>query len=99
MEGLTKNAARELGPYNVRCNAILPGGINNDRLNRILERNAKEADVTQQEYEKEALRYVSMRCKIEPEELADTVYFLGTDTAPHITGLSMEVSGGSEWEE
>jgi len=65
----------------------------------IFERCAKEAGVTQEEYEKEALRYVSMRTKIEPEELADTVYFLGTDTAPHITGVLLEVSGGSEWEE
>jgi hypothetical protein len=45
------------------------------------------------------VRYVSMRTKIEPVELADAVYFLATDSAPHITGLMMEVSGGSEWEE
>jgi len=99
VEGLTKNAARELGPYNVRCNAILPGGINNDRLNMIFERCAKDQGITVEEFEKEALRYVSMRTKIEPAELADTVYFLATDTAPHITGLMMEVSGGAEWEE
>jgi len=99
VEGLTKNAARELGPYNVRCNAILPGGINNDRLNLVFERIAKEQGITVEEFEKEALRYVSMRTKIEPAELADAVYFLATDTAPHITGLMMEVSGGSEWEE
>jgi NAD(P)-dependent dehydrogenase (short-subunit alcohol dehydrogenase family) len=99
VEGLTKNGARELGPYNVRCNAILPGGINNDRLNIIFERCAKEQGVTVEEFEKEALRYVSMRTKIEPNELADAVYFLATDTAPHITGLLMEVSGGFEWEE
>lgn len=29
----------------------------------------------------------------------DAVYFLATDTAPHVTGLLMEVSGGVEWEE
>ncbi len=99
VEGLTKNAARELGPYNVRCNAILPGAINNDRMNMILERCAKERGITVDEFEEEALRYISMRTKIEPVELADAVYFLATDTAPHITGLLMEVSGGAEWEE
>jgi NAD(P)-dependent dehydrogenase (short-subunit alcohol dehydrogenase family) len=99
VEGLTKNAARELGPYNVRCNAILPGGINNERLNTIFERCAKERGVTVEEFETEALRYISMRTKIEPKELADAVYFLATDTSAHITGLLMEVSGGFEWEE
>ncbi len=99
VEGLTKNAARELGPYNVRCNAILPGAINNDRMNIVMERGAKEQGVTLEEYEKEALRYVSMHTKIEPEELADAVYFLCTDTGPHITGVLLDVAGGHEWEQ
>jgi len=98
VEGLTMNAARELGPYNVRCNAILPGAINNDRLNMVFERCAKEAGMSLIEYEQEALRYVSMRSKIEPAELADAVYYLATDTAPHVTGVLLQVAGGLEWE-
>jgi NAD(P)-dependent dehydrogenase (short-subunit alcohol dehydrogenase family) len=99
VEGLTKNAARELGPYNVRCNAILPGAINNDRLNMVFERVAADKGIPIEEFEKDALKYISMRTKIEPEELADTVLFLASDKAPHITGTLIEVSGGSEWEE
>jgi NAD(P)-dependent dehydrogenase (short-subunit alcohol dehydrogenase family) len=98
VEGLTMNAARELGPFNVRCNAILPGAINNDRMNMVMERGAKEAGVTLEEYEKESLRYISMRTKIEPSELADAVYYLATDTAPHVTGVLLQVAGGVEWE-
>ena len=98
VEGLTKNAARELGPYNVRCNAILPGAINNDRLNTVLRRVAKQKGMSLEEFEKEALQYISMRSKIEPSELADTILFLASDEAPHITGVLMEVSGGQEWE-
>ena len=99
VEGLTKNAARELGPYNVRCNAILPGAINNDRLNMVFQRVAADKGIPIEEFEKEALKYISMRTKIEPEELADTVLFLASDKAPHITGTLFEVTGGSEWEE
>ena len=98
VEGLTKNAARELGPYNVRCNAILPGAINNERLNTVLRRVAAQKGMPVEEFEKEALQYISMRSKIEPSELADTVLFLASDEAPHITGVLMEVSGGQEWE-
>jgi hypothetical protein len=29
---------------------------------------------------------------------ADAVYFLCTDTGPHITGTLLEVTGGHEWE-
>ena len=99
VEGLTKNAARELGPYNVRCNAILPGAINNVRMNTIIAAGASVNGVAPEEYEEEMLRYISMRTKIEPQELADAVYFLATGAAAHITGLLMEVSGGHEWEQ
>lgn len=98
VEGLTKNAARELGPYNVRCNAILPGVINNERWNTVLRRVAAEQGMATHEFEEKALQYISMRVKIEPSELADTVLFLASDEAPHITGVLMEVSGGQEWE-
>ncbi len=98
VEGLTRNAARELGPYNIRCNAVLPGAINNARLQEIFGRCANEAGVSIEEYEAEALRYISMRTKIELDELANAVWFLASDMAPHITGVLLEVSGGHEWE-
>lgn len=99
VEGLTHTLAREVGPFNIRCNAILPGAINNARLKFILERTAKAQGVSVEEAEAGLLRYISMRTKIEPEELADTVLFLASDKARHITGQMIEVSGLAEWEE
>ena len=98
VEGLTRNTARELGPFNVRCNAILPGIIDNERMDRVLESGARAAGVPVEDYERKLLRYVSMRTRIDPDELADAVYFLATDSARHITGTLFEVSGGLEWE-
>ena len=99
VEALTFNTAREVGSFNIRCNVISPGAINNDRYNFIISRVAAEKGISIEEMEKEALKYIAMRCKIEPEELADTVLFLASDKAPHITGQNIEVSGLSEWEE
>ena len=39
--GLTKSLAIELGPYNVRCNAICPGSVRGDRINRVIQGEAK----------------------------------------------------------
>ena len=39
--GLTKSLAIELGPYNVRCNAICPGSVRGDRINRVIEGEAE----------------------------------------------------------
>ena len=99
VEALTYTAARELGPHNVRCNAILPGPINNERMDRVIARSAEQRGLSFADTEKELLRYVSMHARVEPSELADTVLFLCSDSARHITGQMIEVSGNLEWEE
>lgn len=99
LEALTYTAARELGPHQVRCNAILPGPINNERMNRVIARNAQQRGFSFETMEGELLRYVSMHSRIEPAELADAVLYLCSDSGRHITGQMLEVSGNLEWEE
>lgn len=96
--GLTHNAARELGPFNVRCNAILPGLIKGPRAIRIVEGKAKDWNVSYEEAEERYLRYVSMRCWIEAAEVGDLAVFLASDKARHITGQFIAVDGNMEWE-
>jgi NAD(P)-dependent dehydrogenase (short-subunit alcohol dehydrogenase family) len=98
VEGLTLNAARELGPHNVRCNAILPGMINNERMRGIIKRNADAAGKTEKAIEDEYLQFISMRTKIEPSEIADMVLFLASPGARKVTGELISVSGNVEWE-
>ncbi|MGE3595811.1 MAG: SDR family oxidoreductase [Dehalococcoidia bacterium] len=99
VEGLTRNVAREVGPFNIRCNAVLPGALKNARMDFVIERIAVARSVSPAEIESELLRYSSMRTRIELQEIADMVVFLCSDRAPHITGQLIEVSGGHEWEE
>lgn len=99
LEALTYTAARELGSFGVRCNAIRPGAINNGRLEMIVNRNAKQRGIGASEAEASLLRYVTLRAKIEPSELAAMVLFLCSDDGIHITGQFIEVSGNLEWEE
>lgn len=98
VEGLTLNAARELGPHGVRCNAILPGMINNERMRGIIRRNAEAVGRTEREVEDEYLQFISMRTKIEPSEIADMVLFLASPAARKVTGELISVSGNVEWE-
>ncbi|WP_051108609.1 SDR family oxidoreductase [Cupriavidus sp. UYPR2.512] len=98
VESLTLNAARELGPFNVRCNAILPGMIDNERMRRIVENAARERQSSVDEVEAEYLKYISMRAKVTPAELAETVCFLASASASKITGELIAVSGNVEWE-
>ncbi len=99
LEGLTLNAARELGPWNIRCNAILPGIMNNARMDAIIAQRAEESGRSARDIEEDFLRCVSLRCRTEPEDVAETAWFLATDAAARVTGERISVSGNLEWEE
>ena len=97
--GMTKNLARELGPWGIRCNAVLPGFMDNARGRGVLAKVAKDKGISLEEMEQEALRYVSMRTWIEMKEIASACAFLASDEARHISGQELAVCGNAEWEE
>lgn len=98
VEGLTRTLARELGPHGISVNAVLPGMIDNQRMAMVLGRIAEQSGRSVAEVEAEALQFVSMRTKIQPAEIADTVVFLCSDAARHISGQLIGIDGNIEWE-
>lgn len=98
VEGLTLNLARELGPFGIRCNAVVPGLIDNERANKVLSGVAESSGKTLEQVREEAVQFVSMRSVIAPQELVETVLFLTSEHARHITGQLLCVDGNTEWE-
>lgn len=98
LEGLTRAAARELGPHSIRVNAIRPGFVNSARMRGILTAKAKADGRSLEEVERVFLDFISMRTKVEPEEIGDTAVFLASDAARHVTGQLFSVDGNIEWE-
>ena len=94
--GFTKSIAMELGPLGIRANAICPGSVTGDRMDRVIADEAMEKGLTEDQVRKQYTEGVSMRTFIEPDDIAQTALFLGSAAAGKITGQAMSVDGHLE---
>ncbi len=83
--GLTRTLAHELGPENIRVNAVLPGGIVTERQKRLW---------YTPEYKAKILSRQALKRDITPEDVARLVLFLAADDSSAITNQSYVVDGG-----
>ena len=86
----------ELGPEKIRVNAVCPGCVSGPRIEGVIEKDAKKRGVTPDEIRDVYLRQSSMRSFVSPEEIADTVLFLASSKASHISGQALAIDGHTE---
>jgi NAD(P)-dependent dehydrogenase (short-subunit alcohol dehydrogenase family) len=94
--GLTQSLAKELGPQNIRVNAILPGIVQGPRIDRVIEARAKQLGISHEEMETRYLERVSLRRMVTPHDVAETVMFLLSRAGANISGQSIGVCGNVE---
>jgi acetoacetyl-CoA reductase/3-oxoacyl-[acyl-carrier protein] reductase len=83
MNSLARTAARELGGFGIRVNAVAPGWIDSP-----MTRNLPE-ELTTRARDESALGRLG-----EPDDVARAVVFLVSDMGRHITGQVLRVDGG-----
>ena len=94
--GLTQSLAKELGPANIRVNAILPGIIEGPRMEGVIRDRAAQLDVGYDAMEKTYLERVSLRRMTSPHDVAAMIAFLISDAGANISGQSIGVDGNVE---
>ena len=94
--GFTKSLAIELGPFNCTSNAISPGTVRGDRINRVIESEAKLRNVPFDEVAKQLVGSQSIERFVEPEEIANLALFLASPAAKMINGQVIAVDGHTE---
>jgi NAD(P)-dependent dehydrogenase (short-subunit alcohol dehydrogenase family) len=94
--GFTQSLAKELGPANIRVNAILPGIIEGPRMERVIRDRAAQLDVPYDVMEKAYLERVSLRRMTSPHDIAAMIAFLVSDAGINISGQSIGVDGNVE---
>jgi NAD(P)-dependent dehydrogenase (short-subunit alcohol dehydrogenase family) len=94
--GMTKTLAMELGPHAIRVNAICPGSVEGERIDRVIRRDAERQNVSEAEIRRQYERQTSMRCFIEPRDIAAMAVFLASEAGRRISGQAIAVDGNTE---
>jgi NAD(P)-dependent dehydrogenase (short-subunit alcohol dehydrogenase family) len=85
VEGLTKSAALEGAANGIRVNAVAPGPVDTELLNRFSGSAEKKAALA---------AGVPMKRLGTPDDIASTIVFLASDKAEFLTGQIIGVNGG-----
>lgn len=103
VEGLTLGMARELGPKNIRVNAVAPAGIktvdfDGNEVQTQMPNMTAEMIEKMTQAAKLAANFAPMgRFMVHPDELINTFIFLASDAASFISGQTIAVSGACIW--
>lgn len=84
LHGITNTLALELAPYNILVNTVCPGFVATELTNK---------NNTPKQIE-ELAQNIPVGRLAKPEEIADIVFFLGSDQNTYLTGQKIIVDGG-----
>lgn len=83
--GMTKSLAKELGEFNIRVNAILPGWVATER---------QLANWLTEQEEQKWMESMALKKRIMPDDVANLALFLASDDSELITGQGINIDGG-----
>lgn len=82
---ITKSAAKELAPINIRVNAVAPGIVKTERFEELYEATGNKID--------ERIGRIALGRLGTPQDIANAVSFLASDRASYISGQVLGVDG------
>ncbi len=94
--GFTKSLAIELGPAGIRVNAILPGAVAGERIDRVIDAKAKQAGITFDAMRDQFLEKTSLKRFVTAEDVANAIVFLASPLGANISGHALPIDGDAQ---
>lgn len=92
--GWSKTLARELAPFGITVNNVLPGSTKTPRIEQIVRTRAEKSDTSIEDTQRAMEAEIPMQRFADPSEIAAAVAFLCSPAAAYITGINVPVDGG-----
>lgn len=90
----SKTLANELGQFNITVNNVLPGATGTERLSEIINNKSNKTGKSVDEIAAMMQSSVPMKRFAKPEEIANAIVFLSSESASYINGINLPVDGG-----
>jgi NAD(P)-dependent dehydrogenase (short-subunit alcohol dehydrogenase family) len=90
----TQGLARELGPYGIRVNSVLPGYIWGPNVQLGFKLEAARRGITEQQAYDEIAAQIPLGKIPDSEEISGAVVFFASDLSRVVTGQTLDVNGG-----
>jgi len=92
--GMTYGLAAELAPYNITVNAIAPGAVEGDRIDRVIAGQAEIRGIPVAEMRRAFIERTPLRRMVQPEDVTALAVFLASDLARNLSGQCIAVTAG-----
>ncbi len=94
LRGFTRTVALEVGRHNINVNALHPGIVAGNRMDKLCREKAKARGCTPEQVYQEYVDEMALRRVTVSQDIANALLFLVSDDSKNMTGQSVTVDGG-----
>lgn len=95
--GFTKTLSIELGPDNIRANALLPGVVDGPRIRRVIAAKAEAAGIGENAQTEKTIAATSLRSFVTQHDISNMALYLASPFGTTISGQAISIDADKQY--